>query len=42
MTKPRYGLFGDIKRVDTKAKKYIFHLRKEDMNIDNYYDISKY
>ena len=42
MTKPRYGLFGDNKCFDTKAKKYIFHLRKEDMNIDNYYDINKY
>ena len=42
VTKPRYGLFVDIKCVDIKAKKYIFHLRKEDMNIDNHYVISKY
>ena len=42
VTKPRFGLFGDIKSVETSARKYIFHLRKEDMNIDNCYDISKY
>ena len=42
MTKPRFGFFGDNKCFETKAKKYIFHLRKEEMNIDNYYDISKY
>lgn len=42
MTKPRFGLFGDIKCDEIIARKYIFHLRKEDMNIDNYYDISKY
>ena len=42
VTKPRYGLFGDNKCFETKAKKYIFHLRKEEMNIENYYDISKY
>ena len=42
VTKPRYGLFVDIKCVDTKSKKYIFHLRNEDINIDNHYDISKY
>ena len=42
VTKPRFGLFGDIKSVETSARKYIFHLRKEDMNINNYYDISKY
>ena len=42
VAKPRFGLFGDIKCVEPKAKKYIFHLRKEDMNIDNCYDISKY
>lgn len=43
--KPRFGLFGDIKCVETermKTRKYIFHLRKEDMDIDNRYDISKY
>ena len=40
--KARFGLFGDIKCDETCAKKYIFHLRKEDMNINNYYDISKY
>ena len=43
--KPRFGLFGDIKCVETermKARKYIFHLRKEDMDIDNHYDINKY
>ena len=42
MTKPRFGFFGDNKCFETKAKKYIFHLRKEEMNIENYYDISKY
>ena len=40
--KARFGLFGDIKCDETCARKYIFHLRNEDMNIDNYYDISKY
>ena len=45
VSNPRFGLFGDIKFVEferMKVRKYIFHLRKEDMNIDNYYDISKY
>lgn len=42
VTKPRFGLFGDIKCVEAKAKTYILHLRKEDMNNDNCYDISKY
>ena len=42
MAKPRFGLFGDIKTVETSVIKYIVHLRKEDMNIDNCYDINKY
>lgn len=42
--KPRFGLFGDIKFkfFEFGTRKYIFHLRKEDMNIDKYNDIRKH
>lgn len=31
-----------LSKPANKSTEYIFHLRKEDMNIRNYYDISKY